>query len=206
MNYLGYFGKVLKNAFGTQTSIFITLLFVVSLMINIALLFSHEVSLKIGTGLASVGITTVAMEMNTKLDEQRKAVSKITERIERRIAIGAVRNAASIFGEAIPFYGIAIILGVTTLELRESCLTMKDMKEINVLIGSETELEDVEDICGLKIPNKEEVIETIMKSPREVWEAFKEGEWGVDIPSWSEKINEITGFGNYIKKWFQNII
>ena len=157
MKYIGYFGKVLKSAIGIWASTIITLLLVVSLMINIALLFSQEVSLAIGTGLATVGITTVAKEMNTKLVERRSVVGTVTKRIARRTATGAVRNLASVPLEAVPYFGIATVLGVTALELNESCQDIKDIKEIDRLIGNESGLDEVKEVCGLKVPSKEEL-------------------------------------------------
>ena len=49
---------------------------------------------------------------------------------------GALRNVATMPAEVLPFIGVGVVVGITALEIKEACETMKDLEELNQLIGA----------------------------------------------------------------------
>ena len=110
---------------------------------------------------------------------KNKAVEKITSRIVDRTTRSATLNVAAIPVEAIPGVGIGAALAVTTWELTEACGIMRDMKEINIALGSAEPVAD-DAVCGMEPPTKKQVWDTIKNSPGAAWKAVKE--IGVNLP------------------------
>ena len=105
---------------------------------------------------------------------QRRLLSEAVEdtatRVSRRTVSGAARNAGSVVAEAIPFAGIAVLLGVTAWDLKDSCDTMKDLHELEKAFNpGATSTPETEKVCGLKVPTKDEVWEVVKSSPRNAW-------------------------------------
>ena len=114
------------------------------------------------------------------------AVDETAEKIGKRSLKSATRNVSSMPGEAIPWLGTAVIVGVTALELYDLCETMKDMTELKrafdpTFASSEEELE----VCALKVPPKEEIIEAVINSPELAWSKAK------DVTPTLEELKEI---------------
>lgn len=99
-----------------------------------------------------------------------EAITDTNGRIARRTAQAATRNASSIVAEAIPYLGIAAMLGVTAYDLKDSCDTIKDLHSLDVAIDPSKELrvEDAE-VCGLRVPTKDEVWASVKSSSKEAW-------------------------------------
>jgi len=103
-----------------------------------------------------------------------EAVKDFSARVSRRTATSAARNAGSVVAEAIPFAGIAAIVGVTAWDLNDSCETMKDLHELNVAFNPDLALApDIKEVCGLEVPSSEEVWQMAKRSPRAGWENAK---------------------------------
>ena len=60
---------------------------------------------------------------------------------------------------------------------------MKDMNELNKLMGNDVPVEE-ETVCGIEPPSAEEVYKTVISSPNAAWDSMRQ--WDVDVPSWSE--------------------
>ena len=101
---------------------------------------------------------------------KNKAVEKITSRIADRTTRSATLNVAAIPVEAIPGVGIGAALVVTTWELTEACGIMRDMKELNIALGSGEPVAD-DAVCGMEPPTKKQVWDTITNSPGAAWES-----------------------------------
>lgn len=110
--------------------------FICSLFINGILLFYQTGAVVIGSALHAVtGISTVAHQQYSKKIQQEKAIQKISSRVSKRTARGALRNVATMPAEVLPFIGLGVVVGITALEIKEACETMKDIDELNQLIG-----------------------------------------------------------------------
>jgi hypothetical protein len=143
--------------------------FCLSLLLNIAMFASTTLAA------ATSGIIKAATGIDTVIEKQKNAVTKASKRISRRVVVGATRNIATMFGEAVPFIGIAVIVGTTTWELQEACETLKDVNELESAFGStENAGEDIRTVCGQTVPSKEEVWESVKTSPEKAWGSAKE--------------------------------
>lgn len=111
--------------------------FTCSLFINGILLFYQTGAVVIGSALHAVtGISTVAHRQYSKKIQQEKAIQKISSKVSKRTARGALRNVATMPAEVLPFIGVGVVVGITALEIKEACETMKDLEELNQLIGA----------------------------------------------------------------------
>jgi len=91
------------------------------------------------------------IELNGK---QAKATVGV---VHKRLAKGISRNLASIPSEAVPFVGIGVTLAMTTMDIYDACQTMKDF---NTLLQAMGQGEENPDLCGQKVPTREEVFKT----------------------------------------------
>ena len=142
-----------------------------------------------------------------------KAVSQTVMQIGRRSSRSAARSVASMPGEAIPWIGTAVIVGVTSLEIRDLCLTMKDMTELQRAFDPsfKTNEDDLE-VCAIKVPPKEEIIAAVKASPGKAWEAAKEATPSLedikdmkmpDLKGWWETgEGAVSDFGGKVGAWW----
>lgn len=93
-----------------------------------------------------------------KLSQTTAKVVGTRDRIKARIAKNVSLNLASIPAESIPIIGIASIVTVTTLDLKDACDTMKDLDDLSVTLGFEDTDPDTRKICGEKVPSEEKVM------------------------------------------------
>ena len=103
------------------------------------------------------------------------AVAQTAEQIGKRSTRSAARNVASMPGEAIPWIGAAVIVGVTALEISDLCLTMKDMMELQRAFDPSFKANDDDlEVCSIKVPPKEDIIASVKASPGAAWQIAKE--------------------------------
>jgi hypothetical protein len=81
--------------------------------------------------------------LDTKLADERvlrrtmtEKGTDITRRMTQRTTRGITANFGSMAAEAVPYVGIAVIIGVTFYEVRDACLTMSDMRELSDMFGT----------------------------------------------------------------------
>ena len=143
----------------------------------------------------------------------KKAVAQTSEQIGKRSARSAARNVASMPGEAIPWIGTAVIVGVTSLEIRDLCLTMKDMTELQRAFDpSFTTNDDDLKVCAVKVPPKEEIMAAVKASPSKAWEIAKEATpslediKGMEMPDikdwWETGEGAVSDFGGKVGTWW----
>ena len=129
---------------------------------------------------------TVITGLENRRNANKKAVSQITKRITRRTIVGAVRNIAAAPAELVPWAGVAVIFGVTALEIKDACATIEDMDEIRRSMDINDAAEE-NTVCGKELPSKEDIVKVAKNSPNEALDSLRE--LGVDIP---EDIREDT--------------
>jgi hypothetical protein len=71
----------------------------------------------------------------------RERVSAVNERLARRTSRMISTNTSSMAIEAVPYVGVAAIVGFTIMEVRDACLTLADTREISQLLSGEPEAE-----------------------------------------------------------------
>ena len=143
----------------------------------------------------------------------KKAVAQTSEQIGKRSARSAARNVASMPGEAIPWIGTAVIVGVTSLEIRDLCLTMKDMTELQRAFDPSFSKNDADlEVCAVSVPPKEEIMAAVKASPSKAWEAAKEATPSLEdikkmeIPDikgwWKTGEGAVSDFGGKVGTWW----
>jgi len=77
---------------------------------------------------------------------------------------------------------------VTALELDDACDTMKDLHELELAFNPDADNDtDAVEVCGQRVPTKEEVIAELKQSPAKAWEAAKSFDLP-DLPSWDAAV------------------
>ena len=118
------------------------------------------------------------------------AVTDTNGRIARRTVAAAARNSSSIVAQSIPYLGIAVVLGVTAYDLKDSCDTTRDLHALDVAIDPSKELgADETAVCGLRVPSKDEVWEDVKSGSFEAWQ--NAGQYlpalpEYELPSWRD--------------------
>jgi hypothetical protein len=105
----------------------------------------------------------------------RDAVDDTAKRISKRAVVTSSREVGSMAGEALPYVGVAVIVGATALELKDLCDTLKDMGELQKAVSPEaTDDEgDATTVCNQQVPSKEDLWEMAKNSPKSAWLAAK---------------------------------
>lgn len=115
----------------------------------------------------------------------RRVSHEITEGVVRRAQRRALRNSTSVFGEAIPFFGVAVITASIALEIKDACATARDMRAMQAALDADGDpvkaREQAESSfdCAkefgdqVRVPTRAEIWEAIVKSPSQVWEAAR---------------------------------
>ncbi len=112
--------------------------------------------------------------LSAGIAKQAKQISNVSARVKTRMLTAEKREIAAMAGEAIPGWGVGVIIAATTLEVADLCLTFADMKEIEGFF-SDKQQPAPEDftICGSKVPSKAELVATVSNSPYVAWEAAR---------------------------------
>ncbi len=133
----------------------------------------------------------------------REAVSDTSQRIARRTAIATSRNIATMPGESIPVYGIAVVVGATTWEVADACAMMSDMHALDVAFNPENAISDRE-VCGTRVPTAGEIWDGIKSAPGNIWQDMKGMDFDLpDLPfdDWAATVLLwFDGFGDWIGK------
>jgi hypothetical protein len=99
--------------------------------------------------------------LKTKLEAHKVRVKNVSERIVKRTARNVTTNVSSIVGEAIPYVGIATVIAITALDVKDGCDTVRDINEMSKSLEIES-IDDTENsVCGMKVPTAEEIKKTV---------------------------------------------
>lgn len=99
------------------------------------------------------------------------AVKETADLISNRARKSASREIGSMAGEALPWVGTAVIVGVTTLELRDLCQTITDMNELKRAFDpTVVPDENQRTVCSVEVPTRQELWEATKSSPQRAWE------------------------------------
>ncbi len=99
-------------------------------------------------------------ELISKLNAHQAALGRarhVTQRIVKRTAKNVATNVGSIIGEALPYVGVASIIGVTALDIKDGCDTVRDVNEMISLLEIEPIEDDESRVCGTKVPTLSEI-------------------------------------------------
>ncbi|MDV6341823.1 hypothetical protein R2083_05265 [Nitrosomonas sp. Is35] len=110
-------------------------------------------------------------KLKMESDKKIKTVQKVSKRIATRSVASATRNIVSLPGRAIPISGASIIVGVAVWDIHDLCQNMKDINQLNSAFGHA--LEDQDQICGMKVPTKEQVLADVKENWQEAYDNAK---------------------------------
>ncbi|MFP7572474.1 hypothetical protein, partial [Marivita sp. S2033] len=101
---------------------------------------------EIGEGLVNFGGRRVAL---------RQAVEETADKVSSRATKSATREIGTMAGEAIPYVGTAVIVGVTALEINDLCRTIQDMNALKRAFNRELEPSPEElTVCSMSVPSR----------------------------------------------------
>ena len=141
------------------------------------------------------------------------AVNETADTIGKRSLKSAKNNIASMPGEALPWLGASVIVGVTALELYDLCATIKDMKELKRAFNPSATTTDEElTVCSIEVPSKEDILSAVKNSPSAAWEKAKnvtptlEEIKATEMPDfsswWDEKQKNTSDLSEKLNKWW----
>jgi tetrahydromethanopterin S-methyltransferase subunit G len=81
-------------------------------------------------------------KLQRRLDSASAKVKNTADRVTKRTSWSAARDIASMPGEAIPWVVMAVIAGVTVLEVNDLCATLEDMNELTLAFDPTAERDE----------------------------------------------------------------
>ena len=121
---------------------------------------------------SAAALRTENAALRTQARVQREATRDSLKAIQSRTRRTALANVAAAGGEALPFFGVAVIVGATGYEMHEACATMQDLHDLQLLVSPEdADAEDRDAVCGIEVPTKEELWEGIKSAPGAAWDS-----------------------------------
>ena len=89
---------------------------------------------------------------------------KITRNVAIRTAKNVTLNVTSIFGEAVPFLGIGLIVAVTAMDVHNGCETIKDTNKLLNLMDFDGVTDQENTVCGINVPTFQSVEDSLKLS------------------------------------------
>ncbi len=172
---VGMFGEMGKNL----KRIFTLLVFLGLISLNVMSLASSAVHAFLYGALSSIPIAAMAeLLVNSPTEKNKRATSELkkkntaikqkvkvtTSSIKKRTAKTVAVNVGSMFTEALPYIGIATIIGATTYEVSAACMNMKEIDDLLKSIEIEENSSEAENICGQEIPGEIKIRNSILAS------------------------------------------
>ncbi len=93
-----------------------------------------------------------------QIDANAKATKATASKVYGRLKAGVTRNIAALPSEVVPYLGVSVALGVVALDVYDACQTMND---VNGLLRRMGQGEENADLCGFKLPSKDQVIASV---------------------------------------------
>lgn len=125
----------------------------------------------------------------------REAVGETADTVSSRAAKSATRETASMAGEALPYVGTAVIVGVTALEIKDLCETIRDMNSLKSAFNPDLQPSEEElTVCSMAVPSRQELLNATLSAPGKAWEYSKaaiptlEDIRGIELPSLSDVV------------------
>lgn len=105
----------------------------------------------------------------------KEAVGETADTVSSRAAKSATREIGAMTGEAIPYVGTAVIVGVTALEIADLCQTIRDMNALKQAFNREEAPSEEElTVCSMVVPSRAEIWEAAAASPGKAWDYASE--------------------------------
>jgi hypothetical protein len=107
--------------------------------------------------------------------EMQEATAEVAARIGRRHSVAAARELAVMPAETIPFWGAAIIVTATAIELKELCDTLIDMTDLQQRFSNDVaESYDQLTVCSMNVPSRDDIWQSARTTPGAVWSSAQD--------------------------------
>ena len=172
-----------------------------SLAFNLAVLTISGVYTAASSALSAAGFSTVAAREAGEAATRRQAARKVgrdtARKVTRRVQRGAARNLSSVAGEAIPFVGVAVIVGALALEIDDACDTARDMAGLEAALATtgdpeiaQTEAAEAFDCREIvpgygDLPDRNDVWRAMRAAPQQAYEAAVQAGLAVADVDWN---------------------
>ena len=126
---------------------------------------------------------------NKKLQKQLKKVRNVAgsaaNQSRARLLRSASRSVATAPAKAVPVAGALVVAGLTVMEVKDLCETMRDMDRIKRVVDApEAEAESEPAICPVPVPSREQLLERIEGSAQEAWDESMK--YVPHLPGWDD--------------------
>jgi hypothetical protein len=174
----------------------LVVLVLVSMSLRVLSLTVSGVQVALSGALSAAGVSTVAAREAAAAQSRRAAARKLTrdtaQRVSNRVARGAARNSASVFGEAIPVVGVAVIAGALAYEVKDACDTARDMAGLEAMVANPqdpdlafsnaTEAFACSDLIPeiSALPDRDAIWDEMVSAPGSAWQSAEE--YYADLP------------------------
>lgn len=95
--------------------------------------------------------TARAQWYENRHEEMRRVAHDVLRRTTARLSRSVVRSASTLFGKVIPVVGAAVAVGVSGLDLMDTCKMIKDMNHLAKSMELPEE-EEPSSVCGVALP------------------------------------------------------
>lgn len=95
-----------------------------------------------------------------QIDANAKATKATASKVYGRLKAGVKRNITALPSEVVPYIGVSVALGVVALDVYDACQTMNDVNDLLRRMGQG---EENADLCGIKLPSRDQVIASVKK-------------------------------------------
>lgn len=127
----------------------------------------------------SIGLA-LSLEREKLAGTSDAAALKLVGQVKKRTARVAAVSLGSTIGQSIPWIGAGVVVAATIYEIDVACETMRDMNALEQALDPSALVDpEVERVCGMKVPSKDEVSATVKASPGAAWNAAENGLQGV---------------------------
>lgn len=96
-----------------------------------------------------------SQKLAQQLDVNGKQAKTTVEAVHQRLAKGVTRNLTALPAESIPYLGLVVTIGVTSLDIYDACQTMKDFNALLNMMGQGAVNPE---LCGQKVPSLDQVL------------------------------------------------
>ncbi len=95
--------------------------------------------------------TARAQWYENRHEEMRRVAHDVLRRTTARLSRSVVRSASTLFGKVIPVVGASVAVGVSGLDLMDTCKMIKDMNHLAKSMELPEE-EEPSSVCGVALP------------------------------------------------------
>jgi len=101
-----------------------------------------------------------------KMSANKKKIKTIAKRVSARTVKNVARNVSSVPLEVFPYVGVATIVGVTILDVKDACQSMHDMNSMMALMNVDDADVDVNKVCGQPVPSEKDLLAKLGVPPK----------------------------------------